>query len=186
MPNDSNTARKITYGTFEVDFDGLPSTSQIALARRGLAHLLGNEVAAKVTNHFDPDKDEPVGDTPEARLAVKAEFQQKAFDALIAGTVGVSTRGPSVDPITKIVRRLAKAEVVAVLAKSGAAWPKKAEDVVTFPDGQAFTGDVLIDRRIAKHGDRLLTEAKKIAAEQARKLAKAKEKAEGESMTDLI
>lgn len=186
MADDTTTNDMIVkYGDFTIDYSAVPKTSLMAMLRRGTSHFFGSEQASKVTAHFDADAESPVEDTPEARAAVKAEFQKKAYDALLAGTVGVSTRGPTLDPIATIVRRLAKAEIVNVLKLNGVAWPKKAEDTITLPDGTAITGPQLIDRRVTKEGERLNREAKKIADEQARKAKKAQELAASEGLSGL-
>lgn len=174
----------IKYGERTLDFNTLPQASLVAMLRRGVSHYFGSEMASKVTAYFDPEHDDAENrkDTPEARAAKKAEFQAAAFDALVAGTVGVSTRGPSVDPIQTIINRLAKAEVKTILANHKLKWPAKADDTVTLPDGSAVTGAQLVARRLdstgpagvdkktgVAHIDRLTKEAKKIADEQKKK-----------------
>lgn len=184
----------ITYGEHKLDFAALPQASLVAMLRRGVSHYLGSEQASKVTAYFDPEKDEPVADnSPEAKAKVKAEFVAKAVDALLAGTVGVSVRGPAVNPIQVIIYRLARKEVLDVLRASGTKPPKKAEDKVKFANGSEFTLAELVERRLdasrpsgvdAKgdfgpkgqaHLERLTKEAHKIAKEQAAKVEKAKE-----------
>lgn len=177
----------IKYGERTLDFTTLPQASLVAMVRRGVSHYFGSEMASKVTAYFDPEHDDADNrqDTPENRAAKKAEFQQNAFDALVAGTVGVSVRGPSVDPITTIINRLAKAEVKTILANFKLKWPTKADDTVELPDGSKVTGGQLVARRLDRegpagvdkktgvaHADRLKKEAEKIAAEQAKKNAK--------------
>lgn len=177
----------ITYGTRTLDFNALPAASLVAMLRRGVSHYFGSEMASKVTAYFDPEHDDAANrvDSAEARAAKKAEFQNAAYDALVAGTVGVSIRGPSVDPITTIINRLAKAEVKTILASFKLKYPTKADETVTLPDGSAVTGAQLIARRLDKdgpagvdkktgvaHADRLKKEAEKIAKEQANKNAK--------------
>lgn len=186
MPNDSNPM-VITYGGFTLDFNTLPQASLTAMVKRGVSHFFGSEQASKVTAFFDPDKDVPELDTPEARAAKKAEFQKAAYENLLAGTVGVSTRGPSVDPITTIARRLARNEVKTILAKNKIKWPTKADDVIETPDGGKFTGAQLIDRRLANpaHSDRIAKDAKKIADDQAKKNKKVLETTDSESISDL-
>lgn len=183
----SNPNLIITYGDFVADFNTAPETSLVGMLRRGFGHFMGSECASKVTAHFDPDAETPVEDTPEARKAYKAEVQAEAFAKFLAGTVGVSTRGPVVDPVTTITRKLAKAEILPILKSNGLAWPKKAEDVVSFPDGQKFTGSQLIDRRLAhaEHGPRLAKEAKKAHDDAAKKAANAEAKAKAAGLTDL-
>lgn len=183
-----NTNLVLKYGDFTADFNTLPETSLVGMLRRGFAHYMGSECASKVTGHFKEENlPEGESDTPEARDAYKAQVQAEAFAKLVAGTVGVSTRGPAVDPVETIARRLAKAEIIPILKKSGLAWPKKIEDVVSFPDGRTLTGAALIDRRLAhaEHGPRLAKEAAKVAAEAARKAAKAAKDAEGEDLGGL-
>ncbi len=184
---------KITYGTRELDFNTLPQASLVAMVRRGVSHYFGSEMASKVTAYFDPEHDDAANrqDTPENRAAKKAEFQAAAYDALVAGTVGVSVRGPSVDPITTIINRLAKAEIKTILASFKLKYPVKADETVTLPDGSAVTGAQLIGRRLDRdspagvdkktgvaHIDRLKKEAEKFAAEQAKKNAKLAAQAE--------
>lgn len=182
----------ITYGTNALDFAALPQSSLVAMLRRGVSHYLGSEQSSKVVAMFDPDKDEPVADSsPEAKAKAKADFVAKAIDALIAGTVGVSVRGPSVDPIQTIVNRLARKEVLDVLKASGTKPPKKAEDKVQFANGTAFTLAELVSRRLDStrpsgidskgdfgtkgqpHVERLTKAAQKIAKEQAANADKA-------------
>lgn len=170
----SNSNLVIKYGDFTADFNSLPEASLVAMLRRGFGHFMGSECASKVTAAFDPENEFAPTETKEE---YKAKVQAEMFAKLQAGTVGVSTRGPAVDPITTIIRRLAKAEIVAILKSNGLAWPKKAEDVVSFPDGRKLTGPELIDRRVKAEGDRLAKEAKKVADEQARKNKKAEEQA---------
>lgn len=174
----------ITYGTRTLDFTTLPQASLVAMLRRGVSHYFGSEMASKVTAYFDADHEDAANrvDSPEARAAKKAEFQSAAFDALVAGTVGVSVRGPSVDPITTIVNRLAKAEIKTILANMKLKFPTKADETIDLPDGSKITAAQLIARRLDRdgpagvdkktgvaHADRLKKEAEKIAAEQKKK-----------------
>lgn len=192
MPNEAPST-VITYGeNFSVDLEKLPQKSVIALARRGLSHLLGSEQASKVTAYFDPEHDEAEARKSEDKNAKKLDFQKAAFQALLDGTIGASVRGPSVDPISAIINRLAKAEVKAILANFKLKWPAKAEDTVKLPDGSQVTGAQLIARRLdatgpagvdkktgVAHAERLRKEAEKIAAEQAKKNAKNEAMADG-------
>lgn len=178
----SNPNLVLTYGPFQADFNTLPEASLVAMLRRGFGHFMGSECASKVTAAFDPENETQPTETKEE---YKAKVQAEMFAKLQAGTVGVSTRGPAVDPITTIIRRLAKAEIIPILKANGLAWPKKAEDVVSFPNGDKFTGAQLVDRRIAKEGDRLGKDAKKVADEQARKIKKAEEAAKAAGIESL-
>ncbi len=185
----------IKYGETTLDFNSLPQASLVAMLRRGVSHFLGSEQSSKVTGMFKLDADgnlkDGVVDTEENRAKALTDFRASAIEALNAGTVGVSVRGPSVDPISAIINRLAKAEVKTILATHKLKWPAKAEDTVTLPDGSSVTAAQLIARRLDKDGpagvdkktgiahiDRLKKEAEKIAAEQAKKNAKLAAQAE--------
>ncbi len=179
----------ITYGKHSIDFDTVPATSTLAMLRRGVSHFLGSEMASKVNAYFDPDRklgegETRLDDTEENRAIVKADFQAKAVDALLAGTVGISTRGPTVDPIETEINRLARGEVHDLLKASGVKPPKKATDTVTI-GGTAYTTDQLIARRLdptspvgvdkktgVSHIDRLTKAAQKIMADKAKAQAK--------------
>ncbi len=180
-------AKTITYGATTLDFDTLPEASLLAMLKRGVTHFLGSEQASKVSGYFDPEQENPPVDSPEARAAYKAECVAKAIAALEAGTVGVSNRGPAVDPIVSIQRRLAKAEILPILKKNGLKWPVKAEDTLTMPDGTAYTGGQLIDRRLAhaEHGPRIVKEAEKVRADQLKKAQKAEAAADGQGLDAL-
>ena len=178
----SNPNLVISYGDFKADFNTLPEASLVAMLRRGFGHFMGSECASKVTAAFADDAD-PKPDV--SREEYKAQVQKEMFAKLVAGTVGVSTRGPAVDPITTIIHRLAKAEVIAILKHNGLAWPKKSEDTILSPNGDNFTGAELIERRVKREGERLAKEAKKIAAEQARRNKKAEEAASAEGLAGL-
>ena len=158
---------EITYGTHTFDTAKLPEASISALLRRGLAHFLGNEQASKVASHFD-------GETPtdEAKAAYKAECVANAVKALHEGTVGSSTRGPRGSTIETVLRALAKAEVITVLKANKLVFPT-GEKKIKFGDGTELTGADLIDRRIAKHGERLMKEAQAKMKADERAVAKA-------------
>ena len=196
MLNDTaNPTTVISYGPgFTIDIAALPPNSLLALVRRGYSHLMGSEQASKVTAYFDPEHDDVANrpDSAEARAAKKAEFQAIAHAAVLAGTIGASVRGPSVDPITTIINRLAKAEIKTILGNQKLKYPAKAEDTIKLPDGSEVTSAQLVARRLdpsspagvdkktgVSHIDRLRKEAEKIAAEQAKKNKKMMEQAEG-------
>lgn len=186
-----STENIITYGDIKIDFAALPAVSQMSLVRKGLSHFLGSEQASKVTGLFKLDAEgkikAEVADTPENRASLLASFQAKAVDALLAGTVGVSVRGPTIDPVDKHVRRLAKVEVSTLLAKNGVKVPKKAEDTITTPDGAKYTMEQLVSRRLAhaEHGPRLQKEGERAHAEAVKKAAKVEAAAKEEGLSGL-
>lgn len=179
----------IKYGDHSVDTSKLPEVSVKALLSRGLSHFLGNEQASKVTAKIVTAlalSDETSAEA--AKAAVKAfrisneadcsawttEAQTNALKALADGTVGVRAAGtgPKLSPIETVIRRLAKGEVIDTLKANNIAVPK-GEDKVSFADGKSMSMDELVERRIAKHGDRLKKAAAKELADKARKLEQA-------------
>lgn len=166
---------QLSYGDITIDFSTLPPKSQEALAKRGLTHFLGNEQAAKVSGRKAKYAEDNNGTAPadDEVAAWKVEYIQAAVKALMEGTVGTATRGPAADPIEAEMERIAKREINEVLKKNGAKFSGKGEErVVTFADGQKFTMDQLVERRMANadHAARIRKEAEraiKAAAKQA-------------------
>lgn len=161
---------EIKYNDHVIDTDTLPAASIAAMIKRGLTHFLGNEQAAKVTNAKKKwAKDHAGADMPEDEIDAKRdEFVAAAVAALEAGTVGIGVRGPRIDPVEKIMEQRAEAEVVNVLKQHKLA-TKKPEDADVFTlGGVEYTFADLVERRMDKHGDRLLAEAN---AEIARRKA---------------
>lgn len=210
--SDNNTpANTVTYGSHTFDFATLPESTRMAMLRRGVSHYLGSEQASKLLGKIEKGIVEGTDEADtkartekfealepgDRRAAIKAfrdanadlitkweaEIQTAAITAMVEGKVGTSVRGPSVDPLTTVVNRLAKAEVANVLKANKTAVPKKAEDKITFPNGDAFTMAELVERRKAHetHGPRLVKEAKAVIAAQER----AAKKAEAEGVSDL-
>lgn len=164
----------LNYTSFSVDAGKLPPVSLHRLASYGLAHYLGNQAASKVVAWAE--KDENKNATDEQKAAQKVLFQNAMVQALLDGTIGQhAARGPAVDPVEAEMDRIAKAEVVQTLKANNIKVPK-GEDKVKFANGNEFTMDELIARRVEKYTDRLTTEAKASlkAKEAAKKKAAAK------------
>ncbi len=169
----------VTYGDKSYDFTKLPAVSGEAMLKRGVAHFFGNEVAAKVTAWKKKYETDNAGAMPgDDEIAAKhaevtADFETK----LTEGTVGVSTRGPSVDPVEAEMERIAKREINNILKTSNAKWSGKGDERrVTFADGTSLTMDEMVDRRLAnaEHGPRIRKDAEKAIKAAAREAEKAK------------
>lgn len=159
---------QLEYGTHKLDTAKWPEKSVEALIRRGLAHYLGNEQASKVTAHFDDKPDA----TDVEKAAFKAECQAKAIEALEKGTIGANVRGPRGSQVETIVRQLAEKEVRDILKHNGLTMPS-GDKVVEFANGEKLTRAQLIERRVAKHGERLNKEAETEMKRREREAAKA-------------
>lgn len=191
----------ITYGEGNsYDFNAYPKASLVAMLKRGVSHYFGSELASSLQTATEKaittvEGDEEATKVNKAKLEAmstterratlrtfreanvawveskRAELYNEFLADLVAGKVGVSVRGPSVDPLTAVMQRLAKAEVTNILKKEGTKLPKKAEDKVAFPNGDAFTMAELISRRLAKpeHKARIEKDAKKIIADQQKR-----------------
>ena len=186
----------LNYGDTQVDEAKLPAASVHALLSRGLSHFLGNEQASKVTSRIratlaagKPDTYEATRDEIEAFRAAnesqvngwKSEVHGVAMKALAEGTIGVSTRGPAKDPMQSAMATIARKEVGELLKANNLAIPT-GDKTVSF-GGQELTMAILIERRIAKHGDRIKKVVERNMAEAARA---AKKLTESESLSDLL
>ena len=169
----------ITYGDHTVDLSNLPEASIRALTKRGLTHFLGSEMSSKAKGWFDNQVEASAKEgstvpapTDESKAAYLANCIMEGLAALHAGTVGVSKRGPSIDPVNAIAHGISRREVLQILENVGVKVPKKSGDKVTFADGTAFTIAELTERRLAKYGARIMDEARKHKAELDRKSKK--------------
>lgn len=194
-------SKTVTYGNFNLDFATLPETSVMAMLRRGVSHFFGSEMASKVVAAFKVDEETGktkcgLDDTEENRAAKLAEFRAAAFDAIVAGTVGISIRGPAVDPITKVINRIARNEVSDLLTHNKLKTPRKADETVEI-GGVAYTMEQLIARRLdptgpagkdkdgVLHVDRITKLATKELADKAKAAEKAAAKAKAEGIEGL-
>jgi len=170
-----NHMEKINYAGVDIDPNGLPATSLTALLRRGIVHFLGNEQAAKVSGwkaKFEKDNGrEPNDDEVDA---ARQGFVAKAVEALNAGTIGQSVRGPSVSALDSIKETIARGKVLAILKAAGIKPPKK-DEAVRFADGQTKTMEEMIDTWSTKNAEALDKQANEVLAERK---AKAKAAAE--------
>ena len=163
-----------TYGELSIDSDKFHPNAVQALLRRGLSHLLGNEQAAKVGPESAWGKAN-ANATKEQVAAAKLAMQQSAIATLYDGTIGVrASSGPKADPLTSEMRKLAKIEIVAILGANKDTEGKAVkfptgDKTVILPDGTSATGEQLIGRRLAKHGERIKAEASRNIAAQAKK-----------------
>jgi hypothetical protein len=171
MPLNTQT---FVYGSsdLEVATDKLHPVGLEALVRRGISHLLGNEQSAKVGPESSWAKQflKENGRLPTAdeANAQKVAFQKAAIASLYDGSIGTRAGGPRVDPLTAEMTAIAKREIMETLNGLGIKKFPVGEAVVTLGN-IAYTGDTLIERRFAKHGDRIRKEAEKILDAKAKK-----------------
>ena len=183
----------ITYGTHTLNFAELPHQSVRAMLSRGVTHFLGSEQASKVgpnSSWFEKfEKANGRKPTEDETNAQKAANLAAAIQALVAGTVGTA-RGPKLDPIEAEIDRMLETEVWDILAGQklckGNKKPKD-EDSFEFEDGQKFTFEELVERRRAKHGDRVRAAAtKKVEAAKKAREAVAKKAAASPATVDAF
>lgn len=196
---------QVEYGKFSATSESLPHVTIAALLSRGVNHVMGNEVAATISGRIaravwpgvgedgKPNgklaKDAPEG--AERTAAIKAfraanadlvqgwvaEEQAAVWAELLDGTIGVSTRGPSVDPVESRMRSIARTEVITTLKANNIKVPKKAEDTVQFADGSTKTMVQMVATRLERFGDRIKKEAEKALGDEARKAKRIAEEA---------
>lgn len=170
-------------GETEIVFASLPAATIGALLSRGISHYFGNELAARVSgakaafrkiegsDELGPEmSDDEVAKVRETKFA---EF----LDKLVSGTVGVRAPGITVDPIEKIVQRIAKQEVSNILKTAGLKVPKAGE-AVEFADGSKKSLEAMIERRLEVNGEAIRKQAEKevkaLAAQKAKLEAEVK------------
>lgn len=191
---------QLTYNTITRDVAKLPEASVMALLSRGFSHFLGNEQASKIVSrirgHLAGDgkasdvtkesvnafRDDPANQ--ERIAAWEKEVIEAALKALDEGTVGVRTlAGPRVTPLETAMRRQARDEVSTILKANGLKVPT-GENTVEL-QGEAFTMEQLIDRRLDKHGDRIRKESEKRLADERKKRERLAAEAQGKSPDEL-
>lgn len=172
----------ITYGAHTLDISKLPQLSVDALIRRGVSHFLGNEQASKVVAKAEAwqKANTPAGgqvpDVPDdLKSQWKHEAQLAAVEALHAGTIGTSVRGPKADPLEDTMYKLAKKKVLEILAANGIKAPKK-DEAVTFSNGVKKSLEDMIQTRLTNFGDELKKEAEKVLADAAREAKRTQDK----------
>lgn len=171
---------------FTGNTDDLPANVQVALIKRGLRVVLGSEASRTV--HAWKAKNPAA---TEAEIAEQLKLAQASlWEKITTGTLGhresSGVSAPRVtDPIEREVRGLAKQEVIDTLKSLNMVFPTK-DKVIEFANGEKLDGLTLVARRIAKHGDRLRAEAKKIVAARERALAKGTEGAGETTIDDLL
>ncbi len=189
---------KITYGDFAIDASALPEASLFALLSRGFTHVLGNEIASRVhawcgaEGQANSDDKATIKAWKEANESAVAEqtavLRKAAFDAIVAGTLGVRVGGPRVEPIDQAKASIARVEVLKVLAANGIKAPKK-DEKVRFANGTEKSMAEMIASRLAhpEHGPRITKEAEKALAAKAKKFEElAKSKVEGDVDADAL
>lgn len=183
---------KFEYAGHEIDFATLPVASQIAMARRGLVHFLGNEQAAKVSAKANREADlaakafkeangrEATADealafvaSDETKQEWKLGFIAEGVKALAEGSVGMGARGPAVDPVEAEMERIAKRQVTDILKANGIKVPRK-DEAVTFNDGSTKTMEDMVEGRLAKNSDAIRKEAEKAVKDRKRQQDAAK------------
>ncbi len=148
----------------------LPPASLAALVRRGLGHVMGNEVASKVTAH--KAKNEGIDD--EALAAFGASARDAMAQAIKSGTLGAGrtpSGEPAKTPLETIMNRLILADISLKLAGIKLKLPS-GDKVVTMPNGETYTRAQLVARQMSTRGDHWKAEAEKEAAKQAKAVAK--------------
>jgi len=159
-------------GSLSIDGTAVADATVAAFVSRGITHYFGSELSSKVIGEQKrrADAGNPMS---EAEVdAYKAETRAAFLARAIAGEIGMGSRGPSADPTEAEAERLAWAEVQVVLGQNGIKPAGKGADRKWAFGNGSFTKDELVERRMAKHGERLMAEAKKDLDKKAKAKAK--------------
>jgi len=179
--SDSALMGDFTWGNVSINLDNIPQNVFVGLAKQGIIHKLGNEVAAglvKVKEKFEKEGGTWDEDVKEEK---SIELRQQMVQKILEGTIGLRIGGPRGTTIENIAFELAMKEAEAKLAPKGY-WPKadrkngiKAEDAQIEFGGRQMTRDDLAEMVFDKYHDRFMKAAEdehKARVEKA-KLAKA-------------
>jgi hypothetical protein len=167
------------WGGVKIDMDAIPNETFVGLARQGIIHKLGNEVAASLVKVKEKQEKEHEGeaDWEFDEDAAKIELREGMVKKILDGTVGLRIGGPRGSTIENIAWELASKEAEAKLAPKGY-WPKadrkagiKAEDAKIEFVGRMMTRENLVDMVYNKYAARFLEKA---AVEHAARMEKAK------------
>ncbi len=162
---------ELTYGDHKVSIADIPTQSYIALAARGFSHMLGNEVASKVTaakKKFAEANEALATESPEEYEealaenveALETQYRAEMIAKIMGGTLGLRATGPRGSAIETVMRAVAIEELKAALGKESVKWPAKADDEIIVR-GITYTRTSLVEAYMAKHGKRLRTEAER-------------------------
>lgn len=151
-----NTETQISYSSFTVPRSAVPPASIEAMISRGLTHFMGSECASKVTAWKAKQEVPPTGAEIDAKLV---EVQTEAWTKFVEGKVGVRApgAGPKISHHDTVVRKITTDELRVILKNIGVKFPKGDEQVTL--GGTDYSLDDLIDRRLAKEGERINKEA---------------------------
>lgn len=162
----------VTYGAFTFDLSTLPESTLVAMVRKGISHYLGNEQASKVSTWAKARAESDLGAANDVELATyKSDVVAAAVASMHEGTVGANTRGPRGSSLDTEIKKIATKEIMDLLTQHGISKPKKAADPISFPNGDAFTLAQLVERRLAKFGERITNEAEANMRAAARRTA---------------
>jgi hypothetical protein len=168
-----------TWGGVEINLDAIPRDTFVGLAKQGIIHKLGNEVAAGLVKVKEKDLKEHEGEAEYEfdEDSAKVQLREAMVKKILDGTIGLRIGGPRGSTIENIAFELAMKEAEAKLAPKGY-WPKgdrkngiKAEEASIEFGGRQMTRDDLADMVFTKYHDRFMSEA---TAEHAKRMERVK------------
>lgn len=139
----------------EHDFAALPEATRQAIVNRGISHLFGNECASVVVGQIRKHlanggkasdvtgdairkfRDDPANESVLDDWLASARNAKVA--AMLQGTLGVRVAGATIDPLEAMIRRLAKAELIARIGSKN--FPRKDGDVYVGAGGVRYEGE---------------------------------------------
>lgn len=174
MTNDTihtENIMELKYGNITIDSADLPESTVNALMSRGFAHILGNEVASKVTA-WKKSEDGVNADADEVKAYTEAA-RNTMLQKLKDGTLGVRVGGPRGTALDTIIRQVAIERLKANFAAAKVKFPANNKDTVNI-GGKQMNRTAIIEAHIEKYRDVIEAEAERRAAE-----------AKGETSEDL-
>lgn len=170
----------VTIDDKEVDFLSLPEASQIALAQRGVNHVLGNEVASRISAAKKATNEDGTLKYDEDGLEeLEKEIYETKLKAIFEGTLGARAVGVTRDPLSKFKRQYAVEMVLKpYYASKGAKWPvgKGSGDIIAEQVAKVLASP--------KYADKAREYAEKMV--ESEKRIKESAKMEASEMEDLL
>jgi len=172
----ANSDPIVGYGdAFKIAISALPPASLLAMVSRGITHYMGSEQSSKVVAARKAAEEKGEAFTDEAAEALKNTSQKEAWQALLDGKVGMGNRGPRGTATETVMRRLIVADITAKLKAHKLSVPKG--DATVTLGSRSFTLAQLIERAMAREGERFRREAEAEIKAMERKAAAAIAKA---------
>lgn len=160
---EASVPTELSYGDHKIAIANLPQASLVALAQRGFTHILGNEVASKVTaqkkSFAEANGGAAMSEDDVAKML--ADYRAEAFAKIAEGRLGVRAAGsPRGTALETIMRAVAVARLKTNFRKLNLKFPVKSTDTVVV-NGETLSRNDLIERHLKRFDEVIRAEAQR-------------------------